>query len=98
MTVGVGLNHAVKYVYGDCLMQSAMSMGTTPSEHLNNTKPGGVNKTQRNLSTSLAGSWIPSSPDLPHDISGDNIASMEVRNFVAQVCFKMVVYRTYIHP
>ena len=75
-----------------------MSMGTTPLEHLNNTKPGGVDKTQRNLSTSLAGSWIHESPDLPHDISGDSTASMEVRNFVARVCFKMVVYRTYIPP
>jgi hypothetical protein len=82
-------------IYGDCLMQSAMSMGTTPLEHLKNTKHGALNKTKRNLSTSLAGSWIPESPDLPHDISGDSSAntssSLEVRNFVAWVSFKMVV-------
>lgn len=72
-------------MYGDWSMQSAMSMGTTPLEQLKNTEPGGVNKTQRNLSTSLAGSWIFESPDLPHDISGDSnakTASLEVRNFV----------------
>jgi hypothetical protein len=69
-------------------------MRTTPLEHLKNTKHGALNKTQRNLSTSLVGSWIPESLDLSYDISGDssaNTASLEVRNFVARVSFKMVV-------
>ena len=68
-------------------------MGTTPLEHLKNTKLGGVNKTHRNLSTSLAGSWILESLDTPHSIFGNssaNTASLEVRNFVARVSFKMV--------